>query len=79
MFGEVLLSGVFGAITVMTQFVSGDACQFFMALMSNLFAIHVSRSLLWKLAWLLNTSIDYWKIIQISPTHADIDIEKEKK
>lgn len=46
MFGEVLLSGVFGAITVMTQFVSGDACQFFMALMSNLFAIHVSISLL---------------------------------
>lgn len=45
----------------------------------NLFVFHVSSSLLWKLIWLLNTSIDYWKIIQISPICADRDTEKEKK
>lgn len=45
----------------------------------NLFVFHVSSSLLWKLIWLLNTTIDYWKIIQISPICAARDTEKKKK
>lgn len=78
-FGEGLLSGGFGAITVMTQLFSGGMYQFFMALISNFFAVHVSNPVLWKLVWLLNNSIDYWQIIQISPIYADKDTEEEKK